>query len=606
LISQRFHNVSYDLLSVEEYSKPNVTGDEPAEKSTQGSLIMSFSELTGNNANQSLETEQQIQKAIQTLRLRTQESLANSNDEIARLEEENEIKQMRLAEIEEEIKELEAELEAESREQGPRRWPLGFVVRGMESKSDHGKKDEETVDDDADSTVNRKFSSFMSIGESATKYFGKNKGKDESTVLERLHDAEEENRKMIEQLESDLKFKQEQVTALELALEEQDNIVSNLQKEIFQSREDPPEKINFTDMEVEEMEEKLLKLADEERELLIQIRLIKRIQDMDEDEQRISVLELKRERVETSDRLKALNQDFESNKEIIEHDIHACQWDWALLGIKLALAQRVSLKQIRRLQRKAGRGESDELKELIERATRALEEELMMRESPATVGWKDLASLEEVVTATLSCCRSYIGGLELIKSRAPISVITSILETLSKVKEYLTVLQTSVSVASSIAATLLASFAQDQALVPGDIQATFDSGYQNSDDTDEGSFCGSLAKELGESSEDANLDKLQMKKEKLCMKILAAREDLAALQEREELEQEEWTVKLAELKRKYNEEGAQWEEKDKEVERALAEAEAAKVAEDSVRRFLEGVVRSKIREEKDDSSHSIE
>mmetsp|Transcript_13303 Transcript_13303/g.20652 ORF Transcript_13303/g.20652 Transcript_13303/m.20652 type:complete len:570 (-) Transcript_13303:130-1839(-) len=563
---------------------------------------MSVSELS----TQSLETEQQIQRAIQTLRLRTQESLASSNDEIARLEEENELKQMRLAEIEAEIKELEAGARDQGR-QSPRRWPLGFVVRGIESKSDHQvRKDEEPLDDDTDSSVSRKFSSFMSISESATKYFGKAKGKDESVVTDRLHEAEEENKKIVEQLESDLRFKQEQVTALELALEEQDNIVSNLQKDIFQLHEDSPEKGDFTDIEVEEMEEKILKLADEERELLIQIRLIKRIQDMEEEEQKISVSELKRERVDTSVRLKALKQDFESNKEIIEHDTHACRWDWALLGIKLALAQRVSLKQIRRLQRKAGRGESDELKELIERATRALEEELMMRENLSSdsqnVGWKDVAHLEEAVTATLSCCRSYIVGVELLQSETPVSVMTSILETLSNMKEYLEVLQASISVASSVAAKLLVSFSQDQALVPDDLQAAFEDEYQSAEEIDESSFCESLDKEeilsrgVGDPNESDVLDKLQIGKEELCTKIEVVKEDLVALQERGEIEKEKWTMKLTKLKKRYNEEGSQWEQKDKEVERALKEAEEAKVAEDMVREFLELTVRSKLKE----------
>lgn len=563
---------------------------------------MSVPELSINDINPSLETEQQIQRAIQTLRLRTQESLANSNDEIARLEEENELKQMRLEEIETEIKELEAEARDQGR-QSPRRWQLGFGVRGIESKSDHqGRRDEEALDDDTDSSVNRKFSSFMSISESATKYFGKAKGKDEP--VDRLHEAEEENRKIVDQLESDLRFKQEQATALELALEEQDNIVSNLQKEIFQLHEDPPEKGNFTDMEVEKMEEKILKLADEERELLIQIRLIKRIQDMEEEEQKISVSELKRERVETSVRLKSLKQDFESNKEIIEHDTHACQWDWALLDIKLALAHRVSLKQIRRLQRKAGRGESDELKELIERATRALEEELMMRENLSSdsqnVGWKDVAYLEQAVTATLSCYFSYIAGIELLKFETPASVTKSILETLCNMKEYLEGLQVSISVASSISSKLLASFAQDKALVPDDIQAAFENGYQSTEGSDESSLCESLDKASlsieGDPDEGAAFDKLQIEKDELCMKIVAAREDLVALQRRGEIEKEEWTMKLAELRKRYREEGTQWEQKDKEVERALEEAEEAKVAEDMVREFLERAVRSKLKE----------
>eukprot|EP00978_Attheya_sp_CCMP212_P021532 scaffold62983_cov26-Attheya_sp.AAC.2 len=58
--------------------------------------------------------------------------------------------------------------------------------------------------------------------------------KTEALLMQRLHIIQQENKKVIEHHETNLQFKEEQVTAMQLAYDEQCHIIESLEEEIKQ------------------------------------------------------------------------------------------------------------------------------------------------------------------------------------------------------------------------------------------------------------------------------------------------------------------------------------------------------------------------------------
>jgi hypothetical protein len=586
-----------------------------------------------NTTRYGVEDNHQIQKAIQSLRFKTQESLAESREEIARLEEENEIKQMRIEEIDAEIEELEVEEACDrmaslrkieipgGRGRAQRRWSLvslgaNFVNQGdAEAHSKQQKRRSKSVDEDSDNDSEvdelsgelkglktKRFSLRPSLRRRRSikaKNEPSSQQEREAMLMERLHEIQEENKRLIEQQETNLKFKDEQVLALQLAYEEQENIIENLEEEIYQAREEVKQLngANSPQENAEELKEKLATLKDKENEISSQIRLIKRIKNMDSAERKSAISVLKKDIVESSIRLNAVKRMFEANHAMLDEELMKKEEEWALLCVKVFLMERVSLKQVRRLEKKAAKGESTELAELIERAIRALEEELSMREGPDEIARKVLQletmNLEQLVLAMLDCCESFAEGLLMLKAleiSVPIGVGVS--DTIRQMEKSISNAENTVSSAIFIVEETAVSYAQDDQLLPEDVQAAFlpsdDQVHSVADDDEEAAS--SLATE-----EDVELENLQLRNDELELKLREMRETLEGRRALT-MEVDHLTSKIEGLMSKYKEGGVQWDAKDDEFDRAMKDVEEAKIAEDRLREFLERTSRARLSE----------
>jgi hypothetical protein len=591
-----------------------------------------------NTARYGVDDNHQIQRAIQSLRFKTQESLAESREEIARLEEENEIKQMRIEEIDAEIQLLEAEQTGDRRASlmkienaGPRgrsqrRWSLAalganFVHQGdTDAHSKQPKRRSKSVDEDSDGDYGvddlpdelkglkaKRFSllamkskdrpSLRRSKNLKTKNESSSQVEREAILMERLHEIQEESKRLIEQQETNLKFKDEQVLALQLAYEEQENIIENLEEEIYQARE-AVKKLsveNSPQEDAEEMKERLTILKDKENEISSQIRLIKRIRNMDSTERKSAISALKKDIVESSIRLNAVKRMFDANYAMLDEELIKKEEEWALLCVKVALMERVSLKQVRRLEKKAAKGGSTDLAELIERAIRALEEELEMREGSDEIARKVLQletmNLEQLVVAMLDCCDSFAEGLQMLKSleiAVPIGV--GVGDTIRQMEKSISNAENTVSSAIFIVEETAVSYAHDDQLLPKDVQAAFlppdDQVHSGAEDDEE--VASSSVPE-----EDLELENLQDRNDELELKLREMRETLKG---RRVLTKEvgDLASKIEGLISKYKEGGVQWDAKDDEFLHAMKEVEEAKIAEDRLREFLERTSRARL------------
>lgn len=591
-----------------------------------------------NTARYSVEDNHQIQRAIQSLRFKTQESLAESREEIARLEEENEIKQMRIEEIDAEIQMLEAEQNedrraslgkiehAGARGRAQRRWSLAalganFVHQGdNDARSKQPKRRSKSVDEDSDGDSGvdelpeelkglkaKRFSllAMKSKDRSSLRRPKNLKPKNEPSsqiereamLMERLHEIQEESKRLIEQQETNLKFKDEQVLALQLAYEEQENIIEHLEEEIYQAREAVKtlSGANSPQEDAEELKVRLTALNDKENEISSQIRLIKRIQNMDSIERKSTISTLKKDIVESSIRLNAIKRMFEANTSMLDEELMKKEEEWALLCVEVALMERVSLKQVRRLEKKVAKGGSTELTELIERAIRALEEELAMRDGSDQIARKVLQletmNLEQLVVAILDCCDSFAEGLQMLKSleiSVPIGV--GIGDTIRHLEKSISNAENTVTSAIFIVEETAVSYAQDDQLLPKDVQAAFlppDDQVHTGTNDDEEVASSSVPEE------DLELENLHIRNDELELKLREVRE---LLNDKRALTKEvgDLTSKIEELMSKYKDGGFQWDAKDDEFLRAMKEVEEAKIAEDRLREFLERTSRARL------------
>jgi hypothetical protein len=569
-----------------------------------------------------MEDEQQIQKTIASLRFKTQEALAKSQEEISQLEEEKELREMKLEELDKEIQELENEnnfglmaslkdVQAPLRPRGRarRRWSMNAAnTWGDEDYSDHHKRSKSAEDDmdfidDKDIRNNRRFSLIgFKKRNSSMRFLGKSDGdtkkvNQEAEMMKKLHEVQEENKKVIEQHESNLAFKKEQVQALQLALEEQGKIISQLEDEIYRWKENEEDGDKRND--TAELQEKLSEYMERENQLSNNIRAIRRILYMDDADRKTAINILTKEIVEASVRLKSVRGLFEQNKRILEEDVRACQVQWALLGVKVSLMERVSQKQLRRLQKKARKGASDDLQEILERATRALEEELEMRESDTEthqMRLREAGYMQELVHVMLSCCKSYTDGVAQFKSKEfCVNVRDTIVSTLRQMSQSVELTQKILSSTLYLMEEAVESYDLDEALVPNDIRTAYSHVSAYLEDDESSNPPSEDEEELNEvdNGKEFQLDVLNDRYEELDRQIKEAKQRLEDFREEAGKQRREWKSKIRKLKQKYEEGGKEWDEKNVKVEQAFAEAEEAKLSEDRLRDFLERVAASR-------------
>lgn len=591
----------------------------------------------------------QIQKAIQSLRLETQEALAEYREEIARLEEENEIKQMRIEEIDAELDELRTEEEfgrtssirkiqtSGRRGRAQRRWSLAvlggsFLTDGNEEmdaqqlpkrRSKSVDKDNGESYDAEDPTRPNRFNLAAvrrpSLLHTKPKADTDSQIETEAILLQRLHEVQEENKRLIHQQETNLKFKEEQVIALRLAYEEQEKIIDNLEDEIDRARDEgenktrersrkhdtkelEDEKLDDEDSlqdDAEELQERLTELNHKENEISSQIRLLKRVKNMDSKERKTITSSVKKDIVESAVRLKAIKHEFDEQYEALRQHLSKAESEWALLKVELSLAETVSQKQVGRLQKKAARGESTELTQLIELAIQALQEELAMRESSGEITRKVLhletLNLEKLIAAMLDCCDTFVECVLQLKSKrisGPIGACIS--DIIRQVEKGISIADNTVSLALVVLEETKDAYQHDNSLLPDAVLAAYFSSNHGLD-----SVCGEDEEQSSTTSsllsvEDVDLSFHEDNTDDIDEQPGESRQRLHDKHNMDKSTQSSTTSTLEELVSKYKHGCAQWDLKDAEFARAMRDADDAKVAEDRLREFLERTVRARV------------
>lgn len=599
----------------------------------------------------------QMQKAIQSLRLETQEALAEYREEVARLEEENEIKQMRIEEIDAELDELKIQedfdrmsrirkMETHGRRgRAHRRWSLavlggGFLADGNEEIDPQPlpKRRSKSVDEDGDENSDeedsarpngfslaamkkRERSSFRrpSLLQPQPKADPDSQIETEAILMQRLHEVQEENKRLIHQQETNLKFKEEQVIALQLAYEEQEKIIDNLEDEIYHARKqgekknrESPRKHDAEELEEEkldgegslqddadELQERLNKLNHKENEISSQIRLLKRIKNMDSTERKSITYSVKKDIVASAVRLKAIKHEFEEQYEVLRQHLSKTESEWALLKVELSLTETVSQKQVGRLEKKAARGESTELTQLIELAIQALQEELGMRESSGEITRKVLQletlNLEKLIVAMLECCDTFAEGVMQLKWKTISGpLVACISDIIRQVEKGISIAENTVSLALVVVEETKDAYQQDNSLVPEVVlEAYFSSDHGADSVSGKGEEQSLTSSSSLLSTEDVDLSSSKDNADDIDEPI---GESGHRLDDERELGKMAKSSKssMEDLVAKYEHGCAQWDLKDAEFARAMRDAEDAKEAEDRLREFLERTVRARV------------
>lgn len=590
----------------------------------------------------------QIQRAIQSLRLETQEALAESREEIARLEEENEIKQMRIEEIDAELDDLKIEDSfggmtgmrkvepAQGRGRARRRWSLAslgasFLHDGNEETDvqEPLKRRSKSVDEDGCDSDGEEYPKgpdrFVRVAKKMKdrslrqQYIALTSPEaqvaTEAMLIQRLHEVEEENKLLIHQQETNLKFKEEQVVALQLAYEEQGKIIDDLEDEIDHAREEGKkidrESVGKHDAEEfeekmlndessaqfdpEDLQDELIRLNDKENEISSQIRRINKILNMDLTERKSVTHSLKKDIVESAIRLKSIKHAFEAQQDVLRQSLSTKESEWALLKIELTLMETVSQKQIGRLEQMDLRGESADFTQLIEPVDQALQKELAMRECSDEITRKVLhletLNLEKLVVGMLDCCDTFADSVQRLKSKTisgPIGARIS--DIIRQMEKGISIAENTVSLALFVLEETNNAYKQDDSLLPDVVQAAYFSPDRVADVV--------AGEELEASSsvvsvEGVDFSILQNKNDEIDERLREARQRLFDKRELSKSSKRSQS-KIEELVSTYEQGSAQWDLKDEEFERAMQDAEHAKVAEDRLRAFLERTVRARI------------
>jgi hypothetical protein len=295
---------------------------------------------------------------------------------------------------------------------------------------------------------------------------------------------------------------------------------------------------------------------------------------------------------------------FEVNKEMLQGDLSKSEEEWALLSVKISLMERLSQKQIRRLQKKASKRESsDELTELLDRATRALEEELMMRdgssEPSVDVLLLETGFIKELVTDMLDCISAFAEGLVMLKSKdITLHIGDTIMTTLRQMEKTTEATENTVSSALFVLEEAAETYDQDGALLPDDVQKAYHREVVEDDESSASEETTEQALHVNVSSnEDRELEDLQDHNDDLERRIVEARRKLEYLKEQADDELHVYTSRIGDLKLMYEQGGIDWEKKDEIIAKVFKEVEEAKVDEDKLRDFLKRVARSKVENE---------
>jgi hypothetical protein len=591
-----------------------------------------------SNSRYGSEDDLHIQKAIQALRFKTQELLAKPREDIARLEEDIELKQIRIAEIDEEIRKIEEDKKnneslvsvnrvesSNLRGRARRRWSLtGFGGMGADRDSEsndteiqkrraYSVDDEDVTDDELEPkglprrtkrlalmasklkppSLFRKPNQFKSmVNQSSGTSFD-----EDNSLLLKIKEVQEENRRLIEKQENNLQFKEEQVMALRLAYEEQLNIIKSLEDEIIQARSHKEQHENQSPIEegTEDLQEMLLNLSAKQNALSSQIRLIKRIQSLDPATRKSAMSALRKDVVESAISLKSVKRMFEVNQGILLEDIAQSERDWATLCVKLHLMQLVSQKQLSRLEKNAARTELEEAVPSMERAAHALNEEIELREGGDESARRAIAlettHLEQLVNAILDCCKSYVDGVHEITSKEiPLPVGVMISDMMGQIEDGVIRTENVISLALALAEDeannylsddqLLPDYLQEELLAPCDVAPS-------GDDENDGMNLSML------SVEEAEMIRLEDENDMLDLKLRQA-EEIVKTKRAKSDGLKSTQFRLPDLISEYKIACQEWKVMDDKFENALKEAEDSKIAEDALRAFLERTSRPRL------------
>ena len=566
-----------------------------------------------------------LQKAIQSLRLETQETLAASRDEIARLEEENEIKQMRIEEIDAELNDLHIEKEfgdagssasmhsSDKRGRARRRWSLASIGKNFRNLGDTVNENNdvpqrrsksfdidmelESEEEDQPREPRRRMTRKSSLLHPLPKRNSESKQEAEQLLMERLHEIQEDNKRMIQQHENNLKFKEEQVLALQLACEEQDHIIESLEEEIFRARQlgtdETLDRANESDME--DMRRHLLSLNGKEVEISSQIRLIKRIKGIKPEMRKSSISLLKKDIVESSIRLKSLKSMYLVQEAALREDLSIKETAWALSSTEVHLTELVSQHELLQLEKKASNAESSELCGSVDLATRTLQGELSIRECSDEIARKVLQletlNLEKLIVAMLHCCNAFAEGVLQLKSKMISRRIGALISDITRQMENgIANAENTVSMALCVLEDTSNAYERDDSLLPEVVQSAYFASVHSDDSVTDSENDSERSESL---ANHPDLTYVIDENDRLDKQLREARETLEAKQSHTNSIADS-NSRVKELESIYSQLCKKWDAKDEEFELAMKHAEEAKVEEDRLRAFLERTVRARL------------
>lgn len=606
---------------------------------------------------------QQIQRAIQTLRLRTQEALSESQEEIARLEEEKEIAEMRIQEIEQEMIEMAGEDDVGSlQDRGPveekkdnRRWSLGLSLGGGGNNQQQKQQPQQLqqqqqlqqrgmgrdmTDDTIGSTTTvlpggrrNQLAGLRDLGTPGGAAGGRgqfNQSRSlrslglfpemsamerEERLMDQLHRVQEQNKKEIGMVSSNLEFKEEQVTALQLTAQSQEQIMEKLHVDIahLQLKKLVPTPNEPSLEEVKKIIKVRSKALEEIRhktnELSSNLRSLRRIQNVDERERDLILTDLRQKVVAANIRLKSTTAELEANTEILNGDFNHCHQEWRSVHVQVALMERVSQKQLRRVQKKVSQGKPrEELRGIVGRAKTAVEEELMMRREdpcPASQWRKECEQMETLNNLVLKCSRAIIEGISPVLSKdvSRYDLTRTLVYFLDDVKGALESSRDTTDAFLVMVEEKLQTYHGDEALLPPAIQdeiknMTEKDGSDSeeggeaevsdeataftefTDTTDVTNNKGAFLRTIDENNELEQIMKREVEIDELLRK---ERKRLEGVKERATNEKAAWKGKIHELRQMFKQGKLDWSKKDRVLNRALAEVEELKQREDELR-----------------------
>ena len=616
----------------------------------------------------------QIQKTIQTLRLKTQEELSETRDLIASLEESIEMKQMHIEEMERELKELKEENEEhensfvknndESGGELPggehvskpvtyRRWSLaaGFVglAKPLFSEDDgtttnndfNGEyrleklKDADDEPKRSEAPTNRRMSLLGFKSPSAEDMLGassrvaadfdfdfgyttglafgfanaltgtvqnnKSETEVEEDLMKKLHDLQEDNKKLIHQHETNLQFKQEQVTALQLASDaQQENMYSLEQKlsqiELIDVPSPPPATALHRVQSNMELDDKNLQerhdyLQEKTQHLLGDIRRMKKIQNMTPAERSKLTTEMKDKIIETAKRIQSSKMMFGKNKEILTANVEENLREWNLIHTQISLMRRVSEKQLKRLQKKIYKqGSPQELQQLFDRATRALEEEMEMRDNdhvpPVSLVQSSVTDMTTLANTMFLINKSFTQGLgALLNKHVSEKLGDAILTTVEKMEKSIDAAKETIeSTMDVLEDTQQHVYEKDHALLSDQVLEEFEMEQQlllHDDDDDNASDTDLSTSNISfQMCVDTEYNALETKNKLLDYKL-------------KEAKTQNTKGKLADLRAQYQHNKLDWEQKDKKISDVLAEITSLKEREQILRELMNKTRRSR-------------
>jgi len=464
--------------------------------------------------------------------------------------------------------------------------------------------------------------------------------------MERLHMVQEQNKKEIQQVSSNLEFQKEQVAALQLTAQSQQEIMEKLHvdiahlqlRKLIPSPNDPPlEEVKRT---IKSRTKALEEIRQRTNELSSNIKSLRRIQNVEESERDRIVTELRHKVVASNIRLKSTTMELEANTEILNRDLTQCHREWKSVHVQVALMERVSQKQLRRVTKKVSQGKYDEVPDLVYRAKTAVEEELMMRRNdpcPATQWIQECEQVDTILKLLLKCCKALVEGITpVLTKQVTHDVSGALVSLLDESKRAVESCRDNTDAFLIVLEEKLQAYETDEALLPptvrqeiqeesekskrneeseeerekeggrGDVGAASatnhggegeEEGDNDDDDDDEGTTYTAitdttdvtdnkgalLLRTIGRSNEIEDIMKREVELDEL---IRNEQKRLEDVRERALSEAAAWKSKLQELRQMFKKGKVDWSKKDHVLNRALAEVEDLKTREDKLRRLV--------------------